>query len=199
MHGVYGKEICLLIPEHVLEGQGSLRDFSKNKRAGGCHFLPPTSQPRRMDTCGKEYGASSHHVTCWQCAPPPHSPPNTALQPDVSSRLSPTADLHKPCWRHMSCPCILLQYTSDRNPPNAVLPAWKGVCSHGRDQHGSEVPPTQGRLANKHTRQSNCRSSRGRGAGMQHRESAQHFGATVSLAIALSDSNSSPAHLRLTH
>jgi len=40
---IYRREIGLLISEHVLEGYGSLRDFSKNKRAGGHHFLfsPP--------------------------------------------------------------------------------------------------------------------------------------------------------------
>ena len=45
--GVYRK-IYLLISEHVLEGQGSLGDVTKNKTAGGQHFLllPPSLDTR---------------------------------------------------------------------------------------------------------------------------------------------------------
>lgn len=35
-----GNEICLLTSEHVLEGQGSLGDFSRNKGAGKHHSSP---------------------------------------------------------------------------------------------------------------------------------------------------------------
>lgn len=41
--GLYRREICLLITEHVLEGQGSLGEFSRNKGAGEHNFLSPSS------------------------------------------------------------------------------------------------------------------------------------------------------------
>ena len=39
MPGVYKREIYLLISEYVLEGQGSLGDFSRNKEAGRASSL----------------------------------------------------------------------------------------------------------------------------------------------------------------
>lgn len=40
MFRVHRKEIYLVISEYVLEAQGTLGDFFKNKRASGSHFLP---------------------------------------------------------------------------------------------------------------------------------------------------------------
>ena len=40
------------------EGQGSLGDFSKNKRAGSLYFLP-TPQPRYTNTCRKQQSVNT--------------------------------------------------------------------------------------------------------------------------------------------
>lgn len=44
----------MLILEHMLEGQGSFGDFSRNKVAGGCHILPQPSS-KNTSTCRNQH------------------------------------------------------------------------------------------------------------------------------------------------
>jgi len=41
MPDIYGKDIYLLVSEHVLQGQGVLRDFSQNERVCQMPFPSP--------------------------------------------------------------------------------------------------------------------------------------------------------------
>lgn len=113
MPEVYWKESYLLISVHMLEGQGSLDNFFKNKRAGGGNFsLPSPSLNTQIPTQCEPYPPSLL-ITClthilyyrpacsilalagvfWVAAGPllqqnstPHSPPT--LSPEDLSSLT---------------------------------------------------------------------------------------------------------------
>lgn len=117
--GIYRREIGLLISEHVLEGAGSLEDFSNNKRASKCHFPPVRSS---LDT---------PQGYLWEPVQHKHSlpsfltgfPPPTLfcrLGPSIlGSYKSPLAeDWQRLCWYSVPCHHTLLQV--QRSPSKAV-------------------------------------------------------------------------------
>lgn len=57
----YGREMYLLISEHVLKGQGSMGDFPRKKGAGGCPFPSPNPS---MNT-QPPVGTNKDSVRCW--------------------------------------------------------------------------------------------------------------------------------------
>ena len=51
-HLTFMREICLLISEPLLEGQGLLEDFSKNKGDGRCYFSPASPTMKTQTSLG---------------------------------------------------------------------------------------------------------------------------------------------------
>ena len=90
--GVYRRAMRLLISKHVLEGQGSLGDFSGNKGTGRHHFPPPhinTQLPEwmsAMPTLDTKLANSTYHPCILL--------QTLSLQPGHNSRSLPTADLY---------------------------------------------------------------------------------------------------------
>lgn len=62
--GGYRKDTYLVISEHVLEGLGSLGDFSKNERAGRHHISPLLP---RKDTWTPEGNSTAQHTLHLAC------------------------------------------------------------------------------------------------------------------------------------
>ena len=127
MPGVYGRDICLLISEHVLEGQGSLGNFTKNKVFGRCHFHPPTSQPRYTDTCRNQLSMITLQLACYS-VPYLHVLSICPFQLGLGSRSSPTTDQHKLSSHCTSCLGVLLltcplQYVLGWSPSKVVSQA----------------------------------------------------------------------------
>ena len=95
MQGGYKREICLLISEHVLKGNGSLGNFSKNKRVGRCYSPHPTPQPNYLDTCRKHCSANispSLSTVCLVptlfCGPGPSNTPLAGVHPKGPTRMA---------------------------------------------------------------------------------------------------------------
>ena len=120
---IYRRKICLLISKHVLEGQGLLGDFSKNKRPSRCHFHP------YMDKCISQCSMDTLYLTCQQ-----HALPHTflwiwLLQPGLVCRSPAIADPHTllaQCALHWCSPMDFpLQYALSQNPSKVMLQAWQ--------------------------------------------------------------------------
>lgn len=61
MHGVYRREICLIISQNVLERQGLLGDFPRIKDLA-IKDPYPTPEPRYPDTCGRQHSSNTFRL-----------------------------------------------------------------------------------------------------------------------------------------
>lgn len=59
MPGVHGRDMCLLISERMLEGQGLLGDFSRNKGLNGHYFIPMSLSIHMEDNYQNQCGTNT--------------------------------------------------------------------------------------------------------------------------------------------
>lgn len=123
MSGVYRNKIYLLISEHVIEGQGTWQDISRNKGASR-HCFPPTSQPRHLwEPAERQCSTLSLLTVC----------PN----PTFSWRHTPPARLAS-VW----AAAVPLKHALGQSPAKAV--PQQHANRPDRGQHHSKVAPALG-------------------------------------------------------
>lgn len=90
-------KLYLLISVHILEGQVSLGDFSKRKRAGAgaCHFSPPSPSLNTWTPAETmaaptfyTYLVNSTPTHAFSCRPAPSNTPLTGVHPNHCQSLA---------------------------------------------------------------------------------------------------------------
>ena len=91
MPGPYGRENSLFISEHGLEGQGLLRDSSRNQGAGRCYL--PLLHPSITHTHLEKQHTDTHYLTCLHQTLPPLAWPASVPALLVPSPRRPSTNL----------------------------------------------------------------------------------------------------------
>lgn len=172
-------------------------EFSKNKRAGRCHF--PDS-PSRLDTQTPAGNSRASTISTWltnkQCMPLhillwvcPSNPASTGVF-SGGCRLPPTADLQEPCWNQAPHNEFSCRSAPSNTPLTRAHLKWcHKLCRQTRQGPG---PLQSDSFPGKRGKKTTCTSlTAALAAGPthqwkllreKHRETILQFSATMSLA-----------------
>ena len=138
-----------MVSEHVLERQGNLRDFSKNKRTDGCYLPPPLPIPSLNTRTPVGTSTLHDHLTCEKWTPATYFREYTPFNPLPGQKFSqaasapfhssPVQTLRARCAAH---PAPMFSCRSWMSLSQAVRQALWCASSPNRGVHHSKLTLT---------------------------------------------------------